>query len=345
MNYASEEGVSLIAMATHGRSGFDRLVMGSVVERVLRSVAVPVLLLRPEAAAVARTAGERLALALGQGGGLRIAVATDGATFGQRAVTLASQLQQLLGGELTVLVTASDREGAGKAQQTMTDTTALLLSTGAGEMRPRAIVPLVGYADEEVLHSLQANPVDLLVIGAFADRGAGGANVVGPTAYRILQEVQSTVLLVKGHRQLFRRVLVCAGVEDEALVTVGAQFAQILGAQLDLLHVMPPSAAPYLSTEPGATMDVEAAIAQGTRLSAMLHKWEDKLEAHGFTRSSIVLQPGSVQEVILQRARDTGYDLVVAGSESTPGHFPSSIANTLVRYVDQSVLLVRTRTR
>jgi len=35
----------------------------------------------------------------------------------------------------------------------------------------------------------------------------------------------------------------------------------------------------------------------------------------------------------------------VAGSESTPGHFPSSIANTLVRYVDQSVLLVRTRTR
>jgi len=95
MNSASEEGVSLIAMATHGRSGFDRLVMGSVAERVLRNVAVPVLLLRPEAGAVARTAGERLALALGQGGGLRIAVATDGATFGQRAVTLASQLQQL----------------------------------------------------------------------------------------------------------------------------------------------------------------------------------------------------------------------------------------------------------
>ena len=46
----------------------------------------------------------RLALSLGQGGGLRIAVATDGATFGQRAVTLASQLQQLLGGELTGLV-------------------------------------------------------------------------------------------------------------------------------------------------------------------------------------------------------------------------------------------------
>ena len=114
-HYAREEGVSLIAMATHGRSGFDRLVMGSVAERVLRNVAVPVLLLRPEAAAVARTAGERLALALGQGGGLRIAVATDGATFGQRAVALASQLQQLVGGELTVLVTASEREGAGKA--------------------------------------------------------------------------------------------------------------------------------------------------------------------------------------------------------------------------------------
>lgn len=333
---ANDEGASLVAMATHGRSGLNRLVMGSVAERVLRSVSAPVLLLRPESMAVVKSAGEKLATTLGKSGALRMAVATDGTTFGQRAVTLASELHTLFGGPLTVLVTTSGREGAAHAQQVMKETVALL----PADPKPEA-VPLVGYADEVLLHYLQTHPIDLLVIGAFADRGAGGVNAVGPTAHRVVQEAPNTVLLIKGHRHTFHRVLVCAGVEDEAVVAVGAQFAQTLGAKLDLLHVMPPSAAPYLATDPSATMDVDKAIAQGTRLSAKLHEWERRLEAHGFARSAITLQPGSVPEVILQRARDGDYDLVIVGSESSPGHFPGSIANTIVRYVEQSVLLVR----
>ncbi len=43
-------GVDLIAMATHGRSGFSRWFLGSVAERVLRHAEVPVLLLRAEQA-------------------------------------------------------------------------------------------------------------------------------------------------------------------------------------------------------------------------------------------------------------------------------------------------------
>lgn len=336
VQYANEEAISLVAMATHGRSGLNRLVMGSVAERVLRSLSVPVLLLRPESVAVVKTAGEKLATVLGKGAKLRMAVATDGSTFGQRAVTLASELQTAFGSSLTVLVAASGREGAAQAQQIMKETVGLL----PADPKPE-VVPLVGYADEVLLQYLHAHPIDLLVVGAFADRGAGSVNAVGPTAHRLVQEAPSTVLLMKGHRHHFRRVLVCAGVEDEAVVAVGAQFAQVLGARLDLLHVMPPSAAPYLSTDTSTTLDVDKAISQGTRLSAKLHEWERKLEAHGFNRSSIILQPGSAPEVTLQRARDEDYDLVVVGSESSPGHFPGSIANTVVRYVEQSVLLVR----
>lgn len=44
---AARERVDLIAMATHGRSGLGRLVIGSVAGTVLRSVAVPVLMARP----------------------------------------------------------------------------------------------------------------------------------------------------------------------------------------------------------------------------------------------------------------------------------------------------------
>jgi len=44
---ACSEGVSLIAMSTHGRTGISRLVRGSVAERVLRSADTPVLLVNP----------------------------------------------------------------------------------------------------------------------------------------------------------------------------------------------------------------------------------------------------------------------------------------------------------
>lgn len=43
----------LVAMATHGRGGLRRLLLGSVAERVMREVDVPVLLYRPSAVSVA----------------------------------------------------------------------------------------------------------------------------------------------------------------------------------------------------------------------------------------------------------------------------------------------------
>jgi nucleotide-binding universal stress UspA family protein len=41
----------LIVMTTHGRTGFSRLLLGSVAEGVLSATSTPILLLRPEAAA------------------------------------------------------------------------------------------------------------------------------------------------------------------------------------------------------------------------------------------------------------------------------------------------------
>lgn len=44
--YATKNGVDLITIATHGRSGISRWVWGSVADRVLRSAGVPVLMVR-----------------------------------------------------------------------------------------------------------------------------------------------------------------------------------------------------------------------------------------------------------------------------------------------------------
>ncbi|KTG08716.1 stress response protein [Haloprofundus marisrubri] len=43
VSYAEREGCDLIVMGTHGRGGIDRLLLGSVAEKVVRGSNVPVL--------------------------------------------------------------------------------------------------------------------------------------------------------------------------------------------------------------------------------------------------------------------------------------------------------------
>ncbi|MBI1847941.1 MAG: universal stress protein [Candidatus Rokubacteria bacterium] len=57
---AKEAGVDLIAMTTHGRTGFGRLLFGSVAEAVLREAEIPLFLMRQTEAQVrARITGTR----------------------------------------------------------------------------------------------------------------------------------------------------------------------------------------------------------------------------------------------------------------------------------------------
>jgi nucleotide-binding universal stress UspA family protein len=47
LNEAELEGAGLVALATHGRRGLSRLVLGSVADKVVRAAKMPVLLCRP----------------------------------------------------------------------------------------------------------------------------------------------------------------------------------------------------------------------------------------------------------------------------------------------------------
>jgi nucleotide-binding universal stress UspA family protein len=46
LGYAADEDIDAIVMGTHGRSGLDRYLLGSVTERVVRTADVPVLTVR-----------------------------------------------------------------------------------------------------------------------------------------------------------------------------------------------------------------------------------------------------------------------------------------------------------
>jgi nucleotide-binding universal stress UspA family protein len=48
LQYASQQGIDLIAMGTHGRTGIERYLLGSITEKVVRLSDVPVLTVRAE---------------------------------------------------------------------------------------------------------------------------------------------------------------------------------------------------------------------------------------------------------------------------------------------------------
>lgn len=47
VRFAEEEGMDMIAMCTHGRSGISRWMVGSVADKVLRGTNLPIMLVRP----------------------------------------------------------------------------------------------------------------------------------------------------------------------------------------------------------------------------------------------------------------------------------------------------------
>lgn len=47
IDYAAENGIDLIVIATHGRTGIEHLIFGSTAERVVREAPCPVLTVRP----------------------------------------------------------------------------------------------------------------------------------------------------------------------------------------------------------------------------------------------------------------------------------------------------------
>lgn len=48
LEYISEHDIDMIVMGTHGRTGLDRLLIGSVAEKTIRQSSIPVLMVPPE---------------------------------------------------------------------------------------------------------------------------------------------------------------------------------------------------------------------------------------------------------------------------------------------------------
>ena len=172
---AASTGADLIVMGTHGRSGLNRWMLGSVTERVLRESPVPLLTVR----------------AAPRGPVRRILSPVDGTEASRNAFRLAAGLGACFGAEITALYVHE----TGSAPPVPD-----LCSLIPAEARQRCnIRDLVRHGDpaEEIVALASEEAFDLLVIGAPHRRFFEGL-VLGTTTLRGVRHAPCPVLTVSG---------------------------------------------------------------------------------------------------------------------------------------------------
>ena len=202
LEYASSMNADLLVIGTHGRSGFERLLLGSVAERVLRKARCPVM-----------TVPRRLPDAVPSGPVIyeRILCPVDFSAPSLRALKYATALAREARGALTVLhVVASDFEQptATEYDGEMTIADFLKGREDALQQRLREVVADApesvrvellmthGKPWREVLRVAGERHSDLIVMGVHG-RGAADLLFFGSTTQHVVRDASCPVLTLR----------------------------------------------------------------------------------------------------------------------------------------------------
>lgn len=191
----------LVVMGTHGRSGFERLMIGSVAEKVLRKAPCPVLLVPPH---VTPKADPDVSFK-------HILCPMDFSPSALQALGVALDLARQSDGVVTVLHALewlADEEPREYThfnvpeyrQHLADDARRRLQALVAGESAtPSAIEDrvVVGRAYRKILREAQDSGTDLIVMGA-QGRGALGLALFGSTTQQVVRAATCPVLTVRG---------------------------------------------------------------------------------------------------------------------------------------------------
>ena len=198
------EGATVIAMATHGNSGFKRWLLGSVSEKVLSTSPVPLLLVRP-----AQDYGRQERIVPAPTYKL-ILVPLDGSPFAEQALAEARLLATRIGATvvlLSVLLFTEDylRESVASEPWAVEDRAeaermAAYLSDTARRLREEGLqvrTHLVhGYPPEEILRVSEELGADIVVM---TTQGRSGLQVLwlGSVARKVVEGSPLPVLLIR----------------------------------------------------------------------------------------------------------------------------------------------------
>ena len=192
--FARDLPADLVVMGTHGRSGFERLLLGSVTERVLRKAPCPVLTVPAQNTAEAPVPLKR------------VLCAVDFAPASLNALALAQSLAGEAGATLCVMhvlepasvfepVAAGGAAASADLRREARQRLERLIDGDTRAFTDVMEVVVAGKPYQEILRVAGEQHADLIVIGAHG--GARGLPAFGSTTSHVVRAAQRPVLTVR----------------------------------------------------------------------------------------------------------------------------------------------------
>lgn len=186
---ARDERIDLLVMSTRGRSGAARTLLGSVANRVVQLVHIPVLLFRPERALLGSEANYR-----------RLLVALDGSDLAELSLRYAESLARVFEAEILLLSVPDGLEKAEEQEELRDYVDGLARDLVESGLEARGIVSGSQPA-MTILEVAESEAADLIIL---ATHGLGGLDrlMVGSVADRVVQASGRPVFLVPVRPQM-----------------------------------------------------------------------------------------------------------------------------------------------
>jgi nucleotide-binding universal stress UspA family protein len=199
LSFAQAQKTDVIVMGTHGRRGFDRLMLGSVTDRVMRRAPCPVLAickpLHDSLAADTATSKERAYVHQLS----RILFCADFSENSEQALNYAISATAEYDAELTLLHVLEGVPSPAKAEEAMAAAgerlDKLIPREGSKTLKVKTAVR-IGEPYWQIIQLALEAQIDLVTMGV-RGRGALDLAVFGSTTYRVMQLGSCPVLAVR----------------------------------------------------------------------------------------------------------------------------------------------------
>jgi len=194
LSFAHAQKVDVIVMGTHGRRGFDRLMLGSVTDRVMRSATCPVLAVH-KAPHDSVAAGKEWHYVHHLN---RILFCADFSKNSERALNYAISATAEYDCELTLLHVLEEVPSLAKTEEAIavaTEQLAKLIPPGLHTTRKIQTAVRIGKPYQQIIELALEARTDLVTMGV-RGRGALDLAVFGSTTYRVMQLGPCPVLAV-----------------------------------------------------------------------------------------------------------------------------------------------------
>lgn len=198
VEYSDDNEVDVIVMATHGRRGVRRALLGSVAEEVLRTAGCPVLTVRPDGAADTGGRPERILVPVDFSEHSDLILASAGALarrFGA-ALDVLHVMVQLNYPDPYVVDAAALRAMAEDARETVPETLAEKAAEVIGDDVPVESHVRVGVAAAGIVEFAEERGSDMVVVGSHGRTGMERI-FLGSVAEGVVRQAPCPVLTVK----------------------------------------------------------------------------------------------------------------------------------------------------